>query len=71
MLAQAGKDDYAEWVRNWVNKIEKADELGDTKAIFEGVNALAGKSANFQGGTKSTKNAQGGMIQSVEELGKV
>ena len=57
VLAQAGRDDYADWVRRWVDKITRADELGDTKSIYKGVKALAGISASYSNKQPARENA--------------
>ena len=42
VIRDACKNDYRKWVSDWVEKIEKADHRGDTKAIYSGVKALSG-----------------------------
>ena len=67
VLAKAGKRDYESWVQGWVKTIEQADELGDSRGIYRGVRALAGVTRNSSR-KQPTKNANGKMIQSAEEL---
>ena len=64
VLAQAGRDDYADWVRRWVDTIEQADEIGDTKGIYA---ALAGLSADYYSNKQPTEQG-GNTINSAEEL---
>ena len=35
--------DFEQWVSKWAKKIEEAENVGDTKCIYEGVNVLAQK----------------------------
>ena len=42
VIRDACKNDYRKWVSDWVERIEKADHKGDTKAIYSGVKALSG-----------------------------
>ena len=67
-LNKAAKKDYDEWVENWVGITEEEDERGDVRTVHEGARALAGKSKTFQG-KQPTKNKQGDILQSSEELG--
>ena len=46
-IRNACRNDYRAWVSSWVQKIEKADEQGDTKKIYAGVKALTGSNTNF------------------------
>lgn len=50
-IRTACRNDYRKWVSIWVQKIERADNQGDTKAIFQGVNALSDN--NKQGGNQT------------------
>ena len=52
----ACRNDYRSWVTTWVQKIEKADNRGDTKEIYRGVKSLSGGSA-FSA-TKPTEKLQ-------------
>ena len=42
----ACRTDYRSWVTGWVQRIEAADNKGDTKGIHQGVKALSGSAAN-------------------------
>ena len=44
-IRNACRTDYRSWITSWVQKIEAADNKGDTKAIFRGVKALSGSTA--------------------------
>ena len=66
VLAQAGRDDYADWA----DKITRADEVGDTKIIYKGVKALAGISASYSN-KQPAKTLEGKTIDSAEELAEV
>ena len=44
-IRNACRKDYRSWVTKWVQKIEAADNKGDTKSIFCGVKALSGSKA--------------------------
>ena len=35
---------YHDWVTRWVQRVEDADNRGNTKAVYDGVAALAAKS---------------------------
>ena len=50
--------------------MEAADEQGNTRKVYEGARALAGKSKGFQA-TQPTKNKKGDIISSSEELGEL
>ena len=52
----ACRNDYRSWVARWVDKIEQADNRGDTKAIYRGVKNLSGSSAFST--TKPTEKLQ-------------
>lgn len=69
-LNKAAMADYKNWVENWACKMEAADEKGDIKTVPQGARALAGKSKSFKS-TQPTKNKQGNLIQSEEELGEL
>ena len=72
IIRNACRNDYRRWVSGWVETIEKADNQGDTKAIYQGVKALSD-----QGGINATRpttkqKAPGPeRINSPEELGEV
>ena len=70
VLNDSAKRDYQEWVASWVEKIEEADKVGDTRAIYQAVKVLAGKTKNFSQ-TQPTKNSQGQVIHDHEELTEV
>ena len=44
ILSRSSKLDYHDWVARWVQRVEDADNRGDTRAVYEGVATLAGKS---------------------------
>ena len=54
----ACRNDYRKWVPIWVQKIERADNQGDTKAIFRGVKALSGSG---QGGSDTQ------LVEAIDE----
>ena len=56
-IRNACRNDYRTWVSSWVQKIESADEKGDTKRIYAGVKALSGSNTNFAR-TKPTERHQ-------------
>ena len=66
VLAQAGRDDYVDW---WVDTIERADEIGDTKSI-QMFKALAVLSENFCS-KQHIKTHAGNTIDSAEDLAQV
>ena len=79
-LNKAAKKDYDSWVEKKVQEIEQADEQGNTKAIYEGVRALAGKTKHARSPQPSHKKIEEKdengkpkevMIQSSEELGEL
>ena len=43
-IRNACRNDYRHWVATWVQKIEDADNKGNTKEIYRGVKALSGAS---------------------------
>ena len=45
-IRNACRNDYRSWVTTWVQKIEHADEKGNTKEIFKGVKALSGSTTH-------------------------
>ena len=49
-IRNACRNDYRRWVSEWVQRIEEADNKGDTKAIYRGVKAVSGIG---QGGTRT------------------
>ena len=66
VLAQAGRDDYVDW---WVDTIERADEIGDTKSI-QMFKALAVLFENFCS-KQHIKTHAGNTIDSAEDLAQV
>ena len=42
IIRNACTNDYRKWVSDWVERIEKADHKGNTKAIYDGVKILSG-----------------------------
>ena len=42
-LSKSSKREYHDWIARWVKRIEEADNKGDTKAVYDGVATLAGK----------------------------
>ena len=40
-IRNACRQDYKSWVTRWVEKIERADNKGDTKAVSQGVKVLS------------------------------
>ena len=70
VLSASSKKDYDEWIERWIKTIETADEMGDTKEVSRGAQALAGKSRIHQQ-TQPSMNSQGGIINSEEELGEL
>ena len=52
----ACRNDYRLWVTKWVQKIEQADNRGDTRAIYSGVKSLCGSAAFST--TKPTEKVQ-------------
>ena len=55
-IQTACRNDYRAWVARWVERIEQADNKGDTKAIYQGVKSLSGGSAFST--TKPTEKLQ-------------
>ena len=69
-LNKAALRDYHTWVESWTQRMEKADEQGDMRTVYQGANALAGKSKNFSSKQPTRKDkGKGDVIQSEEELG--
>ena len=67
-IRNACRNDYRRWVSEWVQRIEEADNKGDTKAIYRGVKAVSGIG---QGGTRTRptmKTKKNG--KKLEELGR-
>ena len=67
-IRNACRNDYRRWVSEWVQRIEEADNKGDTKAIYRGVKAVSGIG---QGGTRTRptmKTKKKG--KKLEELGR-
>ena len=44
-IRNACRNDYRSWVSRWVERIEKADNKGDSRTIYQGVKALGGSTA--------------------------
>ena len=44
-IRNACRNDYRSWVARWVERIEAADNKGDTRTIYSGVKALGGSAA--------------------------
>ena len=60
------------WVEKRVEEMERADEQGNIKAIYEGARALAGKTKHSPSPQPAKKNkGEGDMINSSEELGEL
>ena len=68
-IRNACRNDYRKWVSGWVERIEQADNKGDTKAIYQGVKALGGqgkKSATRPTMKKNEKEPGPVRIEGVE-----
>ena len=59
-IKQAGLDDFKDWVQEQGDIMAEANGRGDTKKIYEVVNALKGKSDKPP--TNLTTDGQGGML---------
>ena len=69
-ITRACRKDWRTWVTGWTQEIERANNVGDTKAIYRGVKAISGGKQTFA--TKQpTQNADGSRIQSPTELANV
>ena len=64
-IKQAGLDDYRQWVAAQGEVLAEANGRGDTKKIYEVVNALKGKSENPS--KNLTTNGQGKLLQGATE----
>ena len=42
-IKESSLADFENWVSAWANKISNAERVGNTKGIYDGVNALAKK----------------------------
>ena len=61
----ACRNDYRQWVARWAQKIEDADNRGDTREIYRGVKALSGK----QFGASKRPTQRKSTEQGEEEIG--
>ena len=77
VIAKTCKQDYQDWLKRWIHKIEQADINGDSKAVGQGVKVISGTSK--QGFSKKprtyTKDLNGkhvgDKISGPEELGQL
>ena len=65
---EADLEDYKDWVKLWIKKIEAADNIGDIKEISRGTKVLFGTTRNSNFAQPSV-NKDGDIITSAEELG--
>ena len=70
MLSKACKKDYHDWLCRWIERIEAADKAGDSKKVYDGVNALSDTSRKSCF-TQPTKTKQGETIDGPDQLGEL
>ena len=58
--------DYTEWVQEWATEIGNAESIGDTRAIYKGVKALARKQDKPP--TNLTTDSSGNMLKCAEDV---
>ena len=69
-ITRSCRNDYRDWVSRWTERIEEANNMGDTKEIYRGVKAVSGLKQTFTD-TQPTRLENGNLIQNPQELAHV
>ena len=68
-IKEACLNDFKSWVERWVQDMDDANAIGDTKRVWEGVRTLSGK-INTKPPINLTETSEGEPIDSPEQLAK-